>query len=294
MAGTAIDYRKLVKLLEDFQLLTGIRISFWNAAGKKCAVSGREDDSPFCSALRTVPRLDAECRRCDAIAMQTAQSTARLHVFRCHAGLQEYVYPAIQSGRLIGFFMMGQVHLPDSCGDIVETHRARWQALGLDVARLQRLYEALPVLTHEKMLAAAHMLEALAGYVYMNGLVRRLESPLSERISEYIRGNLKRRITIDDVAAELNVSRSTICHTIRAEMDTSVVALTKLYRVEKTAALMLTGAQLSEAAREAGFSSASYCVRVFKQVRGMSPEQFERDAAQSEGPHRRYMEIEGA
>lgn len=271
MAGTAINIRKLNALLEEFRLLTNVRISFWNAAGQRCASSGPDDDSRFCAMLRRNPELDEACRVCDAEGIRSARETGRLCVFTCHAGLHEYVYPVVESERLIGFFMIGQVNMPDVYGDIILERQAQWAKSGLDAEELRILLQQLPVMTHEKMLAAAHMLEVLAGYIYIKGLVRRQEPPLCEKLKLYISENLSEKLTLDGIASALNVSRSTLCHTVRRELDLSVVELIKRQRVEKAAQRLRDGVPLSVAAREAGFSSSGYCTRVFKQILGTSP-----------------------
>ena len=83
----------------------------------------------------------------------------------------------------------------------------------------------------------------------------------------YVRSNLARPMTLDSIAAALNVSRSTLCHTVRNEMNTSMIELIRRMRVEKVVSLQA-------AALEAGFSSSSYCSRVFKQVLGAAPGAF--------------------
>ena len=88
-------------------------------------------------------------------------------------------------------------------------------------------------------------------------------------------------MTLDSIAAALNVSRSTLCHTVRSEMNTSMIELIRRMRVEKVAALLQDGWTLQAAALEAGFSSSSYCSRVFKQVLGAAPGAFAK--AEKEG-----------
>ncbi len=271
MAGTAVNIVRLNALLEEFRLLTNVRISFWNAAGQRCASSGPDEDSPFCSCLRRIPSLDAACRASDAEGIRMARETNALYVFTCHAGLQEYVYPVMESGRLIGFFMIGQVYMPEVYGDIVGERQAQWEKDGLTKDALRALLKRLPVMTHEKMMAAAHMLEALAGYVYIKGLVRAHEPPLVEKLGTYIEDNISGKLTLDGIAAALSVSRSTLCHTVRDERGLSVIEWINRRRVELVRRRLDEGVSLGKAAKDAGFSSASYCARVFKQVLGHAP-----------------------
>ena len=99
------------------------------------------------------------------------------------------------------------------------------------------------------------MLDALAKYVYIQGMIRRTEPPLCKKIMTYVRINLARPMTLDSIAAALNVSRSTLCHTVRNEMNTSMIELIRRMRVEKVVSLLQDGWTLQAAALEAGFSS---------------------------------------
>lgn len=274
MGTTAVNIHKLRELLKEFHLLTQVRISFWDTMGKRCVISGMVADSPFCSRLRSCPELNEACAHCDREGLRVAQETGRLHVFTCHAGLHEYVYPVVESGRMIGFFMIGQVYMPELYGDLVGDHAAQWAEHGIDADEMRDLLNCLPVMTHEKMLAAAHMLEVLAGYVYIKGLVRSLEPTLCEKLEAYVAQNLDRQISLDEIASALYVSRSTLCHKVRKERNMSVVELIQDMRVKKVIELMRGGMSPNAAAAEAGFSSFGYCVRVFKRTLGVAPSAF--------------------
>ena len=274
MAGMSIDRQKLQELLRDFRTLTGICISFWYHGDEWSVIGDTVYASPFCALLRQNETLRHDCEYCDARGLNHARETGEVCRLVCHAGLHEYTYPVQEAGRTLGYFMIGQVRLPDDGGGLSSEMVERWRALGMDVQEMQRLYHQLPVMTSEKMLSACHMLDALAKYVYIQGMIRRTEPPLCKKIMSHVRSNLARPMTLDSIAAALNVSRSTLCHTVRSEMNTSMIELIRRMRVEKVVSLLQDGWTLQAAALEAGFSSSSYCSRVFKQVLGAAPGAF--------------------
>lgn len=274
MAGMSIDRQKLQELLRDFRTLTGICISFWYHGDEWSVIGDTVYASPFCALLRQSETLRHDCEYCDAHGLNHARETGEVCRLVCHAGLHEYTYPVQEAGRTLGYFMIGQVRLPDDGGGLSPEMVERWRALEMDVQEMQRLYHQLPVMTSEKMLSACHMLDALAKYVYIQGMIRRTEPPLCKKIMSYVRSNLARPMTLDSIAAALNVSRSTLCHTVRNEMNTSMIELIRRMRVEKVVSLLQDGWTLQAAALEAGFSSSSYCSRVFKQVLGAAPGAF--------------------
>ena len=274
MAGMSIDRQKLQELLRDFRTLTGICISFWYHGDEWSVIGDTVYVSPFCALLRQNETLRHDCEYCDARGLNHARETGEVCRLVCHAGLHEYTYPVQEAGRTLGYFMIGQVRLPDDGGGLSSEMVERWRALGMDVQEMQRLYHQLPVMTSEKMFSACHMLDALAKYVYIQRMIRRTEPPLCKKIMTYVRSNLARPMTLDSIAAALNVSRSTLCHTVRNQMNTSMIELIRRMRVEKVVSLLQDGWTLQAAALEAGFSSSSYCSRVFKQVLGAAPGAF--------------------
>ena len=257
MAGMSIDRQKLQELLRDFRTLTGICISFWYHGDEWSVIGDTVYASPFCALLRQNETLRHDCEYCDARGLNHARETGEVCRLVCHAGLHEYTYPVQEAGRTLGYFMIGQVQLPGDGGGPPSEAVERWRALGMDVQEMQRLYHQLPVMTSEKMLSACHMLDALAKYVYIQGMIRRTEPPLCKKIMTYVRSNLARPMTLDSIAAALNVSRSTLCHTVRNEMNTSMIELIRRMRVEKVVSLLQDGWTLQAAALEAGFSSSS-------------------------------------
>ena len=273
MAGMSIDRQKLQELAGlpnadrhlHFLLVSRRRVVRHRRYRLRLAV---------CALLRQNETLRHDCGYCDARGLAHARETGEVCRLVCHAGLHEYTYPVQESGRTLGYFMIGQVRLPDDGGGLSPEMVERWRALGMDVQEMQRLYHQLPVMTSEKMLSACHMLDALAKYVYIQGMIRRTEPPLCKKIMTYVRSNLARPMTLDSIAAALNVSRSTLCHTVRNEMNTSMIELIRRMRVEKVVSLLQDGWTLQTAALEAGFSSSSYCSRVFKQVLGAAPGAF--------------------
>lgn len=271
MAGTIINYKRLNELMKDFRVLTNIRISFWDASGRMCVNSDEVSNSGFCAALREKDELEMACRKCDNESIKRARETGEPCHFTCHAGLREYTYPVVEAGKIIGFFMIGQVNMPEIYGDIIGEHRTKWHELGLDEKHLKKLFDELPVVTSEKMDAACHMLESLALYVYSTDLIRPAEFPLCYRIRTYIQEHLTTQMSLDSIATELNISRSCLCQTIRKEMNISVVQLILRLRCEKVIELLRCGRTLQDAATEAGFSSAGYCSRVFKKLYNETP-----------------------
>jgi len=279
MPDTKLDHRRMTELLEDFYRLTRIRISFWSPESRKCAVGPSSGNCAFCEALRANPEFDAACRDCDARALTAAACEPdRLHVFRCRAGMNEYVYPAVFDGQLLGFFMYGQVRIIDarSAARDEQTRRELYDSLGLCFDEMESLYAQMPPVTEEMMLSAGRMLSALASFSYLNGLVRQQKMPLAQRIDRYIRLHYAENITVEDACQTLHISRSTLCHALQNSGAGSFVTLLNHQRIEAVRQALQNGESPAQAAAACGYQSVEYMSRIFKRETGMTPGQFVR------------------
>ncbi len=275
MAGISIDYKKLDSLLKDFFILTDIRITYWTPNGKRCLSGAESTDSAFCSRVKSVPSLAAACNACEERAIQRAKEQKSAHVWRCHAGMNEYIYPVIKDDVLLGYFMIGQFRLtgetaPPFDHDFVEK-------MTLEREALMALYQQLPCIPDEKIQAARRLLHTISGYLYYKNLVQRREVPLVAQVERYISGHLTQPITIDDICGALTVSRSKLCHEVRREKGMTVVEMVNQARIEMVARRLERGESVKSAAFASGFSSVSYCSRVFSQYMGISPQRYQMD-----------------
>lgn len=81
--------------------------------------------------------------------------------------------------------------------------------------------------------------------------------------------------SVEDIAAELGISRVHLNRKLRASRDVSPIALIKSARMNKAAELIRKGEkQIADIAVECGFSSATYFSTAFKDYFNVSPKDF--------------------
>lgn len=269
-------YAQLSELMEDFYCLTKIRISFWNDKFQKCAMAPSTGDSDFCRELRKIDDINIQCSTCDRLALKEARELGRgLFCFNCGAGLKEYVYPAYYRDSLLGYFMFGQVrnHANDTEGN---AQRQRlYYTYRLDEAYMTSLYQKLPPVEESLLLSAGRMLSSLASYAHLNNLLGSQNEPLAERLLRYIENNFKEPVSIESACIALYTSRSTLCHTIRKDLNSTFLALLNQQRIENVKACLTNGQSVAEAAFNSGFQSASYMTRIFRRLAGDTPSQYQ-------------------
>ena len=95
------------------------------------------------------------------------------------------------------------------------------------------------------------------------------------RVTGYIRSNYMHKITMDDIAEHVYMSKSHISKVFNEEMGMSVSAYIAKVRVEKCCRLLRDPhLSLAEIAGLTGFDDQSYFSKQFKAMTGMSPKKF--------------------
>ena len=94
-------------------------------------------------------------------------------------------------------------------------------------------------------------------------------------ISSYIQGHLSEKITLDDVASHVHLSKSYLCRILKEEIGSTFTEYTNHLRVERSKTyLHQRELTLAEIAYRSGFDDQSYFTRIFKKYVGMPPGQY--------------------
>lgn len=102
----------------------------------------------------------------------------------------------------------------------------------------------------------------------------------AEEIASFLQKNFKNNITLDDVAAELNLSKSYLSHLFKEITGYTVMQYLMNYRLTRVKAMLEISSSkqtIKECAYACGFESDAHFNRFFKQKVGISPLQFKKN-----------------
>lgn len=97
---------------------------------------------------------------------------------------------------------------------------------------------------------------------------------LVRRAKEFLSGDLSCKVTLEDMAGELGVSRYYLLRTFRKEVGVPPHVYRTGKRIELAKRLLRQGMPFAEAALETGFADQSHFSNKFRQFTGSTPAQY--------------------
>ena len=94
---------------------------------------------------------------------------------------------------------------------------------------------------------------------------------LIRKTLDYINENYKNKLSIDDIADNMNFSKSYLSHVFKSVTGHSIVDYINTIRCQNAKALIQGGYSITQAAFECGFMDVSYFTRTFKNIIGVLP-----------------------
>ena len=94
------------------------------------------------------------------------------------------------------------------------------------------------------------------------------------RVMKYLENHLEEKLTLEIIAAEFDVSKSTLTQMFRKKLDVSFYAYLTRRRLTAAKGLIVRGFPLEQVGKQVGFREHSAFYRAFKQEFGISPREY--------------------
>lgn len=272
------DLKRLNELLKNFHELTKTKIVVFNDELEKIA-EYPVNDCEFCSLIRSDPGAETNCLQSDRHACQEAKVRGSLYSYKCHAGLNETVAPVKFGNIVIGYIMFGQVLLKSGKKKGLDHVLASCADYNIDFDSLKAAYSRQRPITARQVFAAAQILEACAGYLWLSSLVSLSEESLPRQIDEFIIANLASDLSSAVICNRFGISRSKLYKIAKENYGTGIDVFVRAERIRLAKNLLrTTELPVSRIAYQAGFNDYNYFIRVFKQHTGLTPKIFRRQS----------------
>lgn len=271
---SVFDIEKLERLLMDFYAAVGIRISVFDE--NFCLVTEYPKEAPrYCSYVRTTERGREGCLACDFSACERAKKQKNAHVYVCHAGICEAITPIRYENVVLGYVILAHMMPEENYEEAFDEALSRLDAYGLEREKGREYLRDIRPRKREQMLACAHLLDAVASYMYAGSLVKHKSEELSRRIADYIGEHLGESLSVDSLAHRFALSRTKLFSLFKECFGEGVSGYVQRRRMEKAKELLdTTTLSIGEIAFALGYSESNYFSKVFKRELGLSPTEY--------------------
>lgn len=265
------DINQLGELLRSFYLITKIRIVVFNDSFEKI-VEVPDYDCLFCRLIRSDKNAEKNCLSSDKYACEMCQKKDALYSYTCHAGLTETVTPIRHGNITIGYLMFGQVLQTPHPGTYWNQVVKKCSGYNIDMEQLHKAYQKKQPVEPEQVRSSAHILEACAGYLWLQRYISLKEDDLPSKIDEYITNNLTSDLSVSSLCMHFNISRTKLYKIFREYYGSSVEQVTRSLRVNSAKELLkICDDPVSEIAYQVGYYDYNYFIKVFKNETGTTP-----------------------
>jgi ligand-binding sensor protein len=269
-----IDKNKLSELLKNFNKLTGIKICVFDESGKEIACEPK-NYCDFCQYVRSSAAGAAKCEECDKNGFDICKRTKEPYRYTCHMGLTECVAPLLHRGECVGYLMIGQTS-GSRPRDGLLLQKADEYSLSYD--KLKNYCSLIEFSEDEKISAAISIMEACAGYLYLNNYVHGVDS-IGTKIDNYIVSNLRSDLSVNSLCSALKLSRVNLYSSVSNAFGTTPAEYIKRCRLDEACRLLrVTDMKITEIADRVGISDYNYFSKLFKKTYNVSPREYRKDS----------------
>lgn len=266
---------KLNSLLKDFYTLTKIRITVFNDHFEEITAYP-EERSPFCRLVRQEEIALYQCRHCDLDACREASKRNSTYIYRCHAGLYEAIAPIVMGNITIGYLCFGHIFSYASYEEGWEQIRALCSEYHVNLRELKKICWELPIISQDYILAASHLLEAVAAYLCMERMTYLKQETLPLRIDEFINEHLAEALDAEAICRHFQIGKTYLYKIASQSYGTGIAEHIRSLRIEKAKNLLRDQPELSidTIAELCGFQDYNYFITVFRKKTGLPPRRY--------------------
>ena len=275
------DQEQLLGLVSNLYLLTGMAANILDPQGRDINLFGSHP--PFCRAMNDLPEGHRRCVACDAWKVKNYSAARGFQFYRCHAGICEAVMPLYDKSHPLAYLIFG-CFLDDSP---MEAQWARtsaaldWYPGGPEA--LRSAFFQFRQYSPQELKAYAELLEALASYIQLKGMIQTTERTDLQKLELYLEEHYMDKLSLESISAHLHIGRTKLCRLAKELSGGRTLSyIIAQRRIDAAKALLLqSNLSIAAVAEEVGISDYNYFSRVFRSLTGTTPRDFREHGRQT-------------
>ncbi|WP_258328605.1 PocR ligand-binding domain-containing protein [Citrobacter farmeri] len=275
-------------LAEVFSKATGLAAVVVDINGRE--ISACHNFNSFCSLLRTDPRYQKSCQKCDKYCAFEGLKEEKIRILCCHAGLSFFSMPLIRQGHLLGFIICGQVRAkyPEYKTIVIDDDR-QW----VSDTKIKSAWNQVAVVENNHLVAAANLLSFIINNItpVQSTTQSNADVQLSDlRLSamelsrhekklvaalRYIDEHLYEELTLESVAAHVCLSANYFSRFFKKRQGVNFKTWVSQKKMQRASELLCDPTNsIDSIARKLQYAQTSYFCRVFRAAHQTSPQSF--------------------
>lgn len=261
------------RLVESYSYCFNVKVTFYSLNLEELLVGPHSASYDYCSLIQKKLHIRYRCLKQDQMICQQCRKQKQRVVYTCHAGLTEAVIPIHISGSLVCYALIGQFRttnvIPTSIMHLC-------QEKNFEESVLKDAFMKRPIYDNAKLQNMFELFRTTLSLLIETQAMKLRQPDLIEMILSYIDENIGHPIAMDDVAKFVNMSRSSITHTLQQQIKLSFQQLLINKRLANFEFVILNdpSLQIQQAALLSGYNDPLYFSRLYKKNRGQTPSEF--------------------
>ncbi len=266
---------QLLLRLKEFHTVTNIRISVFNSNFEEI-VSYPLSRAEICDTIRLNKLAEHNCRKCDLEACRIASARKEPYIYRCHAGLTEIIAPLFLGNVVVGYIFFAHFLSYSNYNNAKKEILAACKGYNIDQAHLASMCEQMPLYNQNYLIAASHLLQAVATYLCMEKILYFKYETLPLKIDRYIRSNLDSDLSVGAICNKFKVGKTQLYDIVKKLYGMGVAEVVRKMRMDYARELLQTNPDtpIYEVASKCGYTEYNYFIAAFRKTVGISPKQF--------------------
>lgn len=265
----------VLKLLKDFHLISGLRVSIYSTDLKE-KFAYPHGPSGFCQEIIKNEKARDKCIFQETNALEIAKQSKKAYIFECHCGLWCAVTPVYRFDEIVGFLALGGA--VEDRTDAFEKLRIFSRDYFENHASLEKALESICVVSPDKCDSFLSIMTALAEHIAKSSLITHEKSDLATNTMAYISDHYFEDLSLVSLCEKMNCSKSTLMKAFRERYQKSIGDAVKQIRLDNAARFLCDeNASVKSVAVACGFFDQNYFTKVFKKAFGVLPTQYRKN-----------------
>jgi len=274
--------KEIYGIFNLYYRLHGVRITLFDAQGKKLYPQEDQPDCEYCRLVRQDLGKLIQCQKLDQRMIHVSMKENRMISYRCHGGMQEAAMPLLVDGEPLGCIMLGQfrkefLNRKDQDQPETSPYLEPWiQKFGDQ--RLEQAYQNTPIYRDDKIPVLLELYQVILDFITREKMIRHRDFDLIRPVLELLEKQHSAQPSLQDAAHMIGRSPSSVSRLFKNITGKSYQNWLIQFKLEQAESLMLqkTKRPLSEIAWELGYQDPLYFSRLFKKHRGSSPREWKK------------------